>query len=308
LHCFKGMRSSLALLWLTVLPVSTASSDVWMGGSPTMEDLWNEYNSIFPSGNRNAASHRWASFILERSSGLPVEVIQQLFRSFCAVSGSPVTPSSAKRYKYSLARVDGVSETGFVYHCCKPCVCDTQEFIRLDTKTLNTSSGPHEFTFQVIGNPCSSASFASIYHELWPDPFRPGQKSSLALSAPDVNCGSQGLQAAVMSDHGNIIVGMMLHEPDDFEDMSFTDVASRQDLAEFCHERKKEGYNSGMGLIFAKVANITRPSMLSNASAPAEVAPAESTLAAANTAQFSGSPHAVAMLLAFSLVAEFARL
>jgi len=234
-----------------------------MGGNPSVQDLWNEYHSIFPSGNRNAASHRWASFILQHSSGLDVEVIKQLFRGFCAVSGSPVTPSSAKRYKYSLPRVDGGSETGFIYHCCMPCVCDTQEFIRLDTKTIETSTGPQEFIFQVIGNPCSSASFTSIYQELWADPFRPGQKSSLAFSAPDVKCEDSVLDTAVMSDNGNVIVGMVFDEPDEYQGMSFTDVAST-DLAMFCEQRKSEGYNSGMGVIFAKVANITRPGVFGN--------------------------------------------
>jgi len=176
------------------------------------------------------------------------------------VSGSPVRPASFKRYKYTaLPMVGGGNATGFLYHCCAPCVCDTQEFIKLDTKTIETKSGMQQFKFQVIGNPCSSPSFSSIYNKLWNDPFRPGSQSSLAQDAPDVKCDGEHLEAAVLSDHGNIIVGMMLDEVDAFERMTFTDVASDDGLRGFCKQRKEAGYNSGMGVIFAKVANITRP-------------------------------------------------
>jgi len=251
---------------LALLAVWSADAvEPWKGGKPSVQDLWDEYTTIFPNQNRNAASHRWAHFILERSAGLDVAVITQLFRGFCAVSGSPVTPSSQKRYKYTLPRISGDALTGFLYHCCSPCVCDTEEFIRVDTKTVQTAEGLRKFNFQVIGNPCSSSSFSLTYNAMWDDPFQPSRKSSLALAAPDVNCNGASLEASVTSDNGNIIVGMVFDEPDDFEGMSFTDVASEIQLQEFCVQRKKAGYNSGMGVIFAKVANITRPQILTAA-------------------------------------------
>jgi len=253
------LTSCLALLALS----SARAVEPWKGGNPTIGDLWDEYSNIFPNNNRNAASHRWANFILERSAGLEVKVIEQLFRGFCAVSGSPVTPSTGKRYKYSLPKVAGGSLNGFVYHCCSPCVCDTQEFIRVDTKTVQTAAGPRKFNFQVVGNPCSSPLFNATYKALWQDPFNPSRKSSLAQSAPDVNCHDKNLVASVMSDNGNVIVGMLFdEEPDNFEGMQYTDVANQPQLQQFCVERKAAGYNSGMGVIFAKVANITRPQAL----------------------------------------------
>lgn len=263
------LASCLGLLALW----SADAVEPWKGGNPSIEDLWDEYYNIFPSSNRNAASHRWANFILERSAGLEVEVIQNLFRGFCAVSGSPVTPSSQKRYKYSLPKLAGGNLTGFVYHCCAPCVCDTEEFIRVDTKTVQTATGVRKFNFQVIGNPCASPAFDSTYTALWDDPFQPSRKSSLKESAPDVNCDSGNLAAAVTSDNGNIIVGMVFDEANDFQGMGFTDVANEPKLQEFCLERKAAGYNSGMGVIFAKVANITRP-QISTATQASEVSTA----------------------------------
>ena len=34
----------------------------------TIEELHSNYGNIFSSGNRNAASHLWSSFVLERSN------------------------------------------------------------------------------------------------------------------------------------------------------------------------------------------------------------------------------------------------
>ena len=60
------------------------------------------YASIFPTGNRNAASHRWASWILSRSGELSADSLATLFTGFCPVSGSPVSPTSFNTYHYSL--------------------------------------------------------------------------------------------------------------------------------------------------------------------------------------------------------------
>ena len=45
-----------------------------------------------------------------------------------------------------------------MYYCCWPCVCDTQDFIRVDTKTIRTAEGPQKFRVAVIGNPCDDPS------------------------------------------------------------------------------------------------------------------------------------------------------
>lgn len=58
-------------------------------------------------------------------------------------------------YKMNLTSVAGGSVAGFTYFCCWPCVCDTQDFIRVDTKTIVTAAGPRQYHFLVIGNPCN---------------------------------------------------------------------------------------------------------------------------------------------------------
>ena len=73
------------------------------------------------------------------------------------VSGSPVSPGDYKRYRLHLAHAaTGAPETGFMYYCCWPCVCDTHDFIKVDTLTITTSEGPKQRRFAVIGDPCAN--------------------------------------------------------------------------------------------------------------------------------------------------------
>merc|ERR1712046_179430 len=72
----------------------------WKG--TTVRDLWGEYGNIFRHGNRNAASHLWSAFLLDRSAEMPLERFNQLMGGYCAVSGSPVTPADRTRYRMSL--------------------------------------------------------------------------------------------------------------------------------------------------------------------------------------------------------------
>ena len=90
-------------------------------------ELHQRYSEIFRYGNRNAASHLWTTYILDRASVTPAAQIELLFSGFCAVSGSPVYPSDYKRYRLRLKHaVTGVDEVGFMYYCCWPRVAVCQ--------------------------------------------------------------------------------------------------------------------------------------------------------------------------------------
>merc|ERR1719408_1102897 len=75
----------------------------WSGR--THRDLHREYRNVFRHGNRNAASHLWSAFLLDRAGGMTHAELVHLFGGFCAVSGSPVTPHDYSRY---LLRIDNV--------------------------------------------------------------------------------------------------------------------------------------------------------------------------------------------------------
>ena len=207
---------------------------------------------VFPSGNRNAASHRWADFILDCASELDSTTIVSLFTGFCPVSGSITGGGDSQRHIYSSSgwsALPVVSSSlpaagGALYHCCPPCICDAVDFLGTDTKTVVDSSGiGTEYTFVVIGNPCESAPPLMTDGRLdvpMTDPFS-GENTTLGATAPDVVCDGASLERATLSDHGGVIIGMLQQ----------ADVGGGQsavEAKEFCEERETAGYNSGMGV------------------------------------------------------------
>lgn len=182
---------------------------------PAIQVLFREYDFIFRHGNRNAASHLWSTFLLERAPQMSVERLQFFFTGFCAVSGSPVRPSDYNRFRLTLPLVTHESHaqqqkvTGFMHYCCWPCVCDTQDFIRVDTLTVTSHDGtPRQHYFTVIGNPCDHP---EQLEEPFEQPFQysRGRPTTLLTAAPELKCLEGGiLKGASLSDHGYIIIGM----------------------------------------------------------------------------------------------------
>jgi len=179
----------------------------------TVQDLHREYNRIFRYGNRNAASHRWSTFLLERSTQMTTDRFELFFSGFCAVSGSPVRPSDYNRYRLTLPRLGGGSVSGTMHYCCWPCVCDTQDFIRIDTKNVTTRINEQsnelqtkQHYFAVIGNPCNNPEkLTEPFHQ----PFYGGRTTTLAETAQEVRCNEDGtLEGATLSDHGYVIISM----------------------------------------------------------------------------------------------------
>ena len=176
----------------------------------SIQDLSREYHTIFRHGNRNAASHLWSTFLLDRAPQMTLERLYFFFSGFCAVSGSQVRPSDYNRYRLTLPLVDGTTNTtGFMHYCCWPCVCDTQDFIRVDTLNVTSSDGiARQHFFAVIGNPCDHP---ERLEESFEQPFQyaRGRPTTLSQVAPEVKCLEGGiLKGATLSDHGYIIVGM----------------------------------------------------------------------------------------------------
>jgi len=257
---------------------------------PTVQQLHNEYSNIFRHGNRNAASHLWASFLLNRSTQMTADRLKFFFTGFCSISGSPVRPSDYTRYRVTIPMVNSAIRkkmTGFMYYCCWPCICDTQDFIRVDTLTIVDVDGTERVeNFAVIGNPCDDP-------EKLLEPFlQPsyGGQTTLAETAQEVRCSAGGvLEGATVSDHGYIIIGMFFDaveaQKEEVEEtveeggqvsiqravtdptpgrISNASVAGKSvnfhDESEWhdtCSERARDGYNSGMGEIFRKVCAIS---------------------------------------------------
>ena len=255
----------------------TPQLDIWQPGvstTSTVRDLHNAYYDIFKHGSRNAASHLWSTFLFERAHQMSEAKFEEMSSGYCAVSGSPVHPNDYKRYRLTLDKVNGGTHTGFMYYCCWPCVCDTQDFIKIDTKNVTTAEGTRQYHFAVIGNPCDHA---EVLSRRYIDTFE-RYETSLQEQAAEVRCGPDGeLLGATISDNGYIIIAMFFDAlggaaevktlPDDGSaqpgrvtnvgdtGLNFQD---EREWAEHCKQRAEGGYKSGMGEIFRKVAGISQ--------------------------------------------------
>jgi len=102
---FKMLSLYGSLLSATLIFASNSVVPAWHGASP--RDLHHEYGNIFRHGNRNAASHLWSSFVLQRSSQMNAQRFEDVASGYCAVSGSPVQPQDYTRYLLRLDSVEG---------------------------------------------------------------------------------------------------------------------------------------------------------------------------------------------------------
>jgi len=234
----------------------------------SVNELHSHYGAIFATGNRNAASHLWASYILREAKLLSKTDLEGLFAGFCPVSGSPVQSSDYNAYHYTLRSLvpgGATHASGLMHHCCAPCVCDSQDLIWSDTKTVAIASGPTALTFAVIGDPCRHA---SALQRTFTDPFTGGE-TTLGATAPEVQCDAGKLKGATYSDHDAVIIGLLSEAPA-LSTLAPTEptpgrvttvgAATFQDSREYsgyCASRASQGYNSGMGVIFRQVAQIT---------------------------------------------------
>lgn len=234
-------------------------SDIVLSGP---EDLGKQYDVIFKTGNRNAASHLWASFILERATSMTAATIENVFKGFCPVSGSPLPNSPDTMYKVSLPSVTGDLVTGVTRHCCWPCICDLSDFVRVDTLTVPTIDGPKVYKMLVLGDPCKHP---EKLNQDFTDPFS-GEQAPLLEAAPELACDNTGgkdtLRGATYSDHGYPVIGMFFTDPVEVSSVTAPPLPVLDKDPTFgyggmCVKRKNEGFNSGMGLIFQLVASIS---------------------------------------------------
>lgn len=223
----------------------------------TVDDLIKQYDAIFsPSGNRNAASHLWAQYVLSRSQELSHQQIQEMFSGFCPVSGSPLGPPSAhSRFRSTLGTASGGYTTGFTYHCCWPCICDTTDLLKVDTLSVLDKAGTSQiYNFTVMGNPCKEKP------PRCEEASEKMEKGCIPREAPAVVCEDDQLQKAVLSDNGHVIMGMYFPESSAASG-EFVDYETEKDqqgntLKGQCEERQKSGFQSGMGAIFQMVARL----------------------------------------------------
>lgn len=156
-------------------------------------------------------------------------------------------------------------------YCSQPCVCDTQDFLKVDTLNV-TLAGQQtvRMHFVVEGNPCDHPEQLDVP---FVHPFNyGGGETTIRRDAPEVRCGSAGeLLGATLSDHGYPIISLFFDAPGAAARPSPVDrptpgrvttsggvsFQDEQEYANECAARAAAGYNSGMGEIFRKVAAVS---------------------------------------------------
>lgn len=230
--------------------------------------LVSAYDSVFRTGNRNSAGHLWTSYLTNRSSSKTAEELEELFRNFCGISGSIITPVphpmsditmsdgvgliGNSRWRLTLKDVHGAEHTGFMHYCsgCMawPCLCDARENVRIDTKTVTVAGNVQKkYKFAVIGNPCRTPGMAGQLQQAIRDPVFREQRVMLQTAAPELTCDGSVLQGASLSDNGHIMLTMF------FDDIPGAEAHSEQAFAKMCDSR---GQGAGMGPIFRTLAGV----------------------------------------------------
>jgi len=220
------------------------------GSCPTtINGLVGKYSQIFPTGNRNAASYKWFSYIFAcaNSGGIDSTEFEKLGKGFCPISGSPI--DGATTGKIELPKIGGGTITGKFHFCCAPCICDITDIVHVDTKTVQFKDQSKQYHVLVHGDPCKNPDKLNVP---FMDPFAQ-QMETLAAAAPEVKCTTTGkLEGATFSDGGLPIIGLLYSTATP----AGIDGTSPESKAE-CKKRAAAGFNSGMGMIFQKVAGAT---------------------------------------------------
>ena len=149
-------------------------------------------------------------------------------------------------------------------------MCDVQDFVVADTKTIDTRDGPVQMHFATLGDPCSRPEALT---EPFVQPFD-GRSTTLARDAPNVVCEGGKLRGALYSDRNLVMIGPLFHAqpldaplvaradndaPRPGRMTTLADGSGFQDEYEYgpmCAQRERNGHDSGMGEIFRRVANV----------------------------------------------------
>jgi len=245
-----------------IVKTHDVGAGLWNGDTDDIHDLHKLKKKIFKSGDSFGAAYLWSAFLLKNSHEMTEQKLTNMFSGFCGVTGNTIDPEAEDaRFRLTLDKIGGGKRTGYMYYCCWPCVCDTRDYVKIDTKTVTLSHGKKKkYHFAVMGNPCDHPEKLA---KVFDDPFS-GHKALKDIISPDVHCDSDGkLEGAHTSDHGYIILTMFFDEDQPLK------ANYEEDYEYRCRKRAKDGYvagrdgEAGMGKVFQKLAGIS-PVKLNN--------------------------------------------
>jgi len=236
-------------------PVGSSTLSCGPSDAPleTLSDLEKQQCNIFPTGNLNAASFKWAAFLLGRANSLSSNSFLDLNTGYCPISGAPITGSSTARITLRNA-LGGAHITGRFHYEDTTCICVAMDLVMVDFKTVSFTDGTMRLPVLVIGDPCGA-----------PDDFEKayflnaatGEGTSLSKTMPEVVCNTTNgqLQGAVMSEGGFPIVGLLYTE--DSFDMRPTDDADLPKWRKLCGALSADNDQAGKGYFLRRLAEVS---------------------------------------------------
>jgi len=211
-------------------------------GNSTKEDLYknlmDNYNTIFPNGNRNGGGPQFFQYIYETIN--PNKMDFDLYNTFyCSVSGSPISPDRDASNLIVMKDLSNNNICGTYYRCCWPCNCDIMKYARVEKMDLELKDGIYNYFVITIDDPC-------LNEENMPD---------------KVSCFKCKNKKTVNGTHapsGRLIIGI-LHNANICNEIQLEEIKYNKLTGERCLERNSmpvDELRYGMGDIFIKLATL----------------------------------------------------
>tara|TARA_B100000674_G_scaffold429326_1_gene385152 strand:- start:191 stop:934 length:744 start_codon:yes stop_codon:yes gene_type:complete len=121
------------------------------------DKLKENWNDIFPDGNRNAAGSKFFKYLIDQDLSY-VDFIE-FNKRYCPVSGSLIRPGIEPSFIALFENGSDFKTCGDVYFCCWPCACDSMKYAKSMNISHQFKGIENEFTVMVIDNPCKKNNF-----------------------------------------------------------------------------------------------------------------------------------------------------
>ncbi len=199
--------------------------------------LVQDWPSIFPDGNRNAAGPRFFKYILDQD--LEYEEFLQFNKLYCAVSGSLISPDVQPDEIFLTNSENDEKICGQYYKCCWPCLCDVMKYSETKKIKIDFKDQSKDIYTIVIDNPCNKNDFPVLVNR-------------------DYFCKGNELNKEYTFSVDNKLVIGLLHNAQKCDAYDIDYVQNNQITGPMCEARNSMPLgelNSGMGDIFIRLAN-----------------------------------------------------
>ena len=199
--------------------------------------LVQDWPSIFPDGNRNAAGPRFFKYILDQD--LEYEEFLQFNKLYCAVSGSLISPDVQPDEIFLTNSENDEKICGQYYKCCWPCLCDVMKYSETKKIKIDFKDQSKDIYTIVIDNPCNKNDFPKLVNR-------------------DYFCKGNELNKEYTFSVDNKLVIGLLHNAQKCDAYDIDYVQNNQITGPMCEARNSMPLgelNSGMGDIFIRLAN-----------------------------------------------------